>query len=252
MFHTAENEIDRIKSMHKFGIDQTQSLIRYYGGNKKKAYLTLLDFNKREVAAGYFFLTEIKNTYVIVDMIKNGEIYSINKDKYDVYEADEDDDKATVYAYCHETDEEIVLIDNYMVIYPERVSMVKNRTYFSSESKGVAIERLKPIMGYDCNYKMSADKLEELCKYYGVTWFRGYPALRVDNEYDSSLRHHWIVGCMKWGFEVAVDCVGVKAFRTHDIHHVESYRLTKNNSVKNLVALDTATHERIHSNFWLK
>lgn len=71
-----------------------------------------------------------------------------------------------------------------------------------------------------------------------------YPALRIENEYCSSIRIHWLVILMDHEVEDVLRCSG--NYRINEIHHKIPYKISKDNSRSNLELLSVKKHKDKH------
>jgi hypothetical protein len=199
-------ELVTIAKLHKMGIDQTDTLTRFFGAELKIVELAKIDILKERVLNGAFYLSRKDKEWLVVDMF-GGDVHKVDARKY-LLIAEENNILVTDL----DTDEEFYILS-------------EGRLFWGN------VKHLGPD-----NYTFqSSDKRRG---------FKGYPSLRFSNSYNKSLRIHWIIALMNYGIEAVEVCVGL--FRTHEIHHKVPFGATANNSISNLVIMHKRLHEELH------
>lgn len=165
-------ELIELNKKQREGLDQTANYSALFNGNSRIVNMAKIDAVKVKVQRGAFYLSQLKSVtadeYLVIDM-HQGQIYKINKKLYTVKVADDN-----ILVINKQTGEKTFLI-------------VDGKLEFGN-IKHLGIENYTYMSGRDD--------------------FKGFPALRIDNNYKDSIRIHWIIALMKWGIKTLNKCEG--------------------------------------------
>ena len=204
--------VSRALKLHRMGINQTETFREIYYGNEKIVELAKIDALKERIQNGAFYLSEKGNEYLIVDMYA-GHVYKMDKEKYTLVADDEEDNILVIDSF----------LDTEKFLIEDGVLNFEGLSYF-----GIS------------NYTKLSRNMKR--------GFEGYDGVRFNNSFRDSIKVHTLVALMDYGIEIVANCVGV--CRTHDIHHIESYKRTRDNSIMNLSVMTKESHQRLHGYFW--